>query len=145
MTTLIEKNKLLDQTLALNKQLEQNYIALGLALLEIQETEAFKEAGYEDFADYYRNELGREKSTVSRLLSVARWLKENKLPVGNVSYKKLEVAIRAYPDKDPEYVMKAAETNTLDELRDEHRETVSGVCTNHIPLTICKTCRAMLS
>ena len=147
MTTnnsIAEKNKLLDHTTVLNKQLESNYIALGIALLEVQETEAFREAGYEDFASYYRNELGREKSTVSRLLGVARWLKENKLPEATVSYRKLDVAIRAYPNKDAGYILAAAENNTIDELRDEHRESVNGVCTEHIPLTICKTCRAML-
>ncbi len=124
MTTVTQKNQLLDKAEGLNKTLENSYLALSLVLVEVEETEAYKEAGYEDFPSYYKEALGREKSTVSRLLQVGRWLRDNKmgLPTGNLSYKKLGSAIKAFPNETPEKVLAIAETWTPEDFKDEKKE-----------------------
>lgn len=121
--SLTEKNQLLDKVEELNRTLENSYMGLALLLVQVEETSAFREAGYDTFPDYYREELGREKSTVSRLLQVGRWLRDNSLVApGNLSYKKLEAAIRAYPHKEPKYVLAAAKTLTLSDFKEEKKE-----------------------
>lgn len=144
MTTLIKKNSLLDRALTLNRMLEKSYIELAVTLVEIVETEAYKEGGYEDFTSYYRDELCREKTTVSRLLTVGRWLKDTKLSGDGASYAKLDAAIKAFPDKGPDYILAAAKTNTLQELQQENRERVNGVCSEHEPITICGKCKVRI-
>lgn len=121
---LTEKNNLLDKADALNKTLENSYLALALVLVEVEETAAYKEAGYDDFAGYYKEALGREKSTVSRLLAVGHWLKENELglPTGNHSYKRLGQAIKAFPNETPEKILAIAETWTPDDFKEEKKE-----------------------
>lgn len=66
---------LIEQAEQLNKNLEQSYIALGIVLVDISEQDLWQGAGYESFADFYKNHLGREKSTVSRLLDCGRFFK----------------------------------------------------------------------
>jgi hypothetical protein len=125
------KNKLLDDAKHFNQVWEKACITLGFILLEIQETEAYKEAGYTDFASYYRDELGREKTVVSRLTAVCKWLREHKLrdatATESLSYAKLDEAIRAYPNKEPSFILAAATTNTLSELREERNERFHGI------------------
>lgn len=130
---------LLDNAKALNQALETSYLSLALVLVEIHETEAWKDAGHEDFPTYYREELGREKSTVSRLLEVGRWLKQVALeqPPTGIGYKKLYQAIKAFPEKDPEYILAAASVNSLSELQKESREKVQHECD---AISVCKTC-----
>lgn len=124
---------LLDQAAELNKSLENSYIGLAIVLVDIQEQELFKEAGYEDFASYYKNGLGREKSTVSRLLTVGKWLKENGLLGATVPYARLALAIKTYPDKPANFVLSAAKTLSSAELYAEKTEANFGADHEHTP------------
>ena len=107
MNSLTEKELLIDQAYDFNNALEHNYLALAVILAEIEEKEAWK-GEYTDFVDFYKRGLGREKSTVSRLLTAGKWLRENgygdKLP-GATPYKRLVQSIKRNPDKDPEYIL----------------------------------------
>lgn len=136
---------LVEQARKLNQAVEDNYIALALVLVDIEATSSYKALGFDDFATYYKQDLGREKSTVSRLLAVGKFLKENGCVNATVSYHKLSEAIKAFPDKEPGFVLAAAQNNTLDELRAEHREAVHGECVEHTPITICTKCHVKIS
>lgn len=118
----------LEKARELNQAVENNYLALAEVLVEIEESKAYTALGYDNFPSYYKLELGREKSTISRLLNVGRWLKQNALALPEAtSYKKLDEAIKAFPDKEPDYILAAAKENTIDELRDERTEREVGV------------------
>lgn len=124
-------NDLLNQARIYNNALEQNYLALAVTLAEIDATESWKEE-YDSFADFYTKDLCREASTVSRLLTAGKWLKDNGgLPAGNVSYKKLTAAIKAFPDKEPEYIISAAQTLTYQEIAEEKTEQKFGTDHQH--------------
>ena len=146
MSSLQVKNALLDKVQKLNRILEKSYLELAVALVEVVETEAYKEAGYDEFSMYYRDELNREKSTISRLLTVGEWLIKYKLlkEANGASYAKLAVSISAYPDKPTEYILAAAKTNTLSELLQSNRERVNGPCIEHKPIQICSECRTRI-
>lgn len=119
---------LLEQARELNATIEKNYLGLALALYEIKKTDAWKDE-YESFADFYKNDLGRERSTVSRLLTVGEWVQthlDGMLPAGNIGYKKLAASINAFPDKDPKYILSAAQTLTDDDLKAEKKEACPG-------------------
>ena len=129
MNSLAAKNQLLDKAETLNKALDTSYLGLSLVLVDIVETEAFKEAGYDDFPSYYREHLGREKSTISRLLVCGKWLKEKyggALPEGNPSYKKLASAIKANPEAEPEFVLATAATWSESDFKADAKEKCPG-------------------
>ena len=127
---------LLDNATTLNQQLEKSYLGLALVLVAIEETGAYKEAGYEDFATYYREDLGREKSTVSRLLHVGRWLRDNKLAVPTVSYRKLSDSIKRFPNEKPEYVLAVAQSWSASDFMSDKRES----CEKHEFVMKCRHC-----
>lgn len=120
-----------------NSSLEHSYLALAVVLHEIHQNETYKEEGFEDFPAFYKS-LGREKSTISRLLGVGKWLKETGigLPVANVSYRRLNAAIKQYPDKDPQYVLSVAQTWNEDDFKTESKEQ----CKRHEYEEFCKHC-----
>jgi len=146
MTSLIN-NSLIEECRSLNAAIEQNYLLLALSLVEIEEQELFKGAGYDTFQDFWSQDLGREKSTVSRLLAAGRWIKENgmqgKLP-GATSYKKLVLAIKAFPTKDSDYVLSVAKTWSFSDFKESHVEEVCGTEGEHVlgdmRFTPCKKC-----
>jgi hypothetical protein len=129
--TLLEVKRrmdIIDQARAANTAVEQNYIALAQTLVEIEATGAYKEAGYDTFQDFWQQDLGREHSTVSRLMAVGHWLKQNDIrALGTTSYKKLAEAIKAFPDKDPQYVLSAAQTLSRKEIKEANLENKHGV------------------
>lgn len=116
---------LLEKAAKLNKLAEVSQVALGMVLCEIKRTEAFKPE-YDDFKSYYQESLGRSKGDVSKLLKVGEYMleagfREEKLP--ELGYTKLYASILSFGEtKDPEYVISAAQTNTLLELSDGGRE-----------------------
>lgn len=139
MTTLRENNDLLNKAASFNRALEDSYLSLAVVLVDIEESEAYKETGYETFADYYKQELGREKSTVSRLMTCGRWLKAHKLGLhgATFSYRQLASAIKTFPDKEPEYVLSVAKTWRDDDFRAEEKEE----CLHTKPsITVCPDC-----
>lgn len=125
---LKEDRELLAKTKELNIQADSTYIALGMALLQVEETKAY-EGSYQTFAEYYQNELNRDKSTISRLLSVAQWVRQSGFTAipQEVGYNNLYESIKALPTETPEYVLEFAKQNTLQEIRDEKREKDHGV------------------
>lgn len=130
---------LLDQARELNSNLENSYLALAIVLTEIEANETYKEAGYETFTDFYQRDLGREKSTVSRLLTCGRWMKEQNvgLPAGNISYKRLASAIKQSPDKKPEEVFALAEVWDDKDFKEHTKE----ICTHQKPaILVCPDC-----
>lgn len=116
----------LDRARQYNAALENFYLQLALELVDIQANQLWK-GEYESFEDFYTRDLGREKSTVSRLLKAGNWLKDNnlELPEGNVSYKKLGYAIN-HIKGEPEHVLAAAQTLSYSEMLDEKAEDEFG-------------------
>lgn len=134
MTSIQEKNKLLDETAKLNKGLEEYYVLLAVKLVEVSETEAWREAGYDTWPSYYTQELGRERSTVSRLLTVGKYMKENMLHAGNIkSYKRLAQAISQNPGEDPQKVLAIAATWSSDDFKAQAKEE----CSHPDPAILC--------
>jgi hypothetical protein len=126
--TTIEQKNLLERVEELNRGLENYYLRLGMEISIVHETEAWKSLGYETFADYYRQELRRDKSSISRLVGVGYWLRLNnvELPPDNVSYRALDKAIKQFPDKEPKEVLALASTWNDSDFRDEVRDTCEG-------------------
>lgn len=124
----------LDRAREFNSALENYYLQLALELVDIRDNESWK-GEFDSFEDFYVKDLGREKSTVSRLLKAGAWLKESNapLPAGNVSYKKLCAAIAYFPDKDPSYVISAAKTLSYSQMMDEKAEGAYGEEHEHKP------------
>lgn len=139
----METMNLLERTKQLNEMAECSLIELGVLLAEVEEKEAYKEAGYDSFHEYYEEELGRNKSTVSQLVTVGRWIKEHSLlkQTEQTSYRKLYAAINLYQDKEPRFILAAAQTNTLHDLETERREKEHGICIDHQPITLCARCK----
>ena len=126
---LIKKNELLDTAQKLSRNLKVNYLALCRTLFEVKESEAYKEAGFKDWVMYYRDELDLVKDGVSKMLPVGEWLSRNdiKLPLATpVGYRKLAIAIKANPNKDPDFILASADRLTTSELLMEKTETEFG-------------------
>ncbi len=137
MTKPTKQNDLLDHAASLNATLEQSYLGLALVLVEIESTEAWKEAGRDSFAEYYREDLGREKSTVSRLLTCGKWLKEHSVAqLPTVSYRKLAGAISQNPEATPEKVLAIAQTWSPDDFKAQAKED----CKEHDFQLVCIKC-----
>ena len=127
---MVHEMTLLDTAFRLNSQLENSYLALACVLSDIQEqfseTETWKDNEYNDFVDFYTRGLGREKSTVSRLLTAGRWLRENgyadKLPSGQLSYKRLVQSIKENPGKTPTQIIGYAQVWSDKDFSDEKKD-----------------------
>lgn len=141
MKDLKATNQLLDEVAKLNRTFEASGIMLAVGLVKVHDSEAFKEAGYDTWPDYYRNELGRERSVISKMLTAGRWIIENNVAESNVtSYQKLASAIVAHPNEAPEKVLAIAATWTPDDFKahakdecpgpDLDMSTVSAKCRN---------------
>ena len=126
--TTIEQKNLLERVEELNRGLENYYLALAIEITKVQDSEAYKGAGYNDFPSYYTKELKREKSTISRLTQVGRWLIDNhmELPTDNVSYRALGKAIKQFPDKEPKEVLAYAATWNDSDFSAEKRDICEG-------------------
>lgn len=129
MTELTSSSEVLTQTKVLNDGIENAFIQLGLNLLEVEERELWKEAGYESFVDYYTQELRRNKSTISKLCTVARFVKENHLQQAELPpYTNLYQALQLHGADKPELVVAEASENTTSEIRKNLQEK-----TPHVP------------
>ncbi len=100
---------LLDTARELNKAVEQHYLGLAVTLLEIESTKAY-ESEYESFRDFCEQDLKRSKGTVSKLLTVGRFIKENSFTSETVGYKRLYESILLLEGEKPEKILKAAQT-----------------------------------
>lgn len=128
MTNSLQPTELLEKVDHLNKTIEMAGVALGVYLLEVKEQEIYKQLGYDEFWQYYSDHLGRTKGQISKLLKVGEFFKRAGLRADTeVPYTKLEAAIRAFPNKEPDYIIAAAQTNTLAELESGRQEEKAGV------------------
>lgn len=119
---------LLERAAKLNKLSEVSQVALGMCLVEIKRTEAYRPE-YEDFKSYYQSELGRSKGDISKLLQVGELMLSGGFTeetVPKVGYSKLYVAFKAFPDKDVKYLIAAAQTNTMAEMLENQRDDKFG-------------------
>jgi ribosomal protein S24E len=116
---------LLERTKTLNQHIEETYILLGIALAEVEASKAY-ESEYDTFSEYYVQCLGRNKSTVSRLISVAKWVQENGFVNATLGtgYSNIYEAMQALPDKTPDYILEYAKQNTLAEIREERSQKI---------------------
>lgn len=142
MTNELSTQGLLAQAAKLNKLSEVSQVALGMCLVKIKETEAYK-GEYDSFDEYYKSELKRSKGDISKLLKVGRFMldggfRTEKLP--EVGYTVLYSAILSYPEKDPKYVLAAAQTQTLAELADGSRDKFGIHTPDWEPAYHCKVC-----
>jgi rubrerythrin len=119
--------QLINKAKELNQNLEQTYILLGITLSEIESSEVYK-YNYETFSEYYTKELGRDKSTVSKLIKVGNFVKNNGFinETEGASYTTLYESINTYKDKEPQFVLEAAKTQSLGDIREEKREIQFG-------------------
>lgn len=123
----------LDRARQFNAALENFYLQLALELVDIQANQSWK-GEYDSFEEFYQKDLGREKTTISRLLKAGNWLKDNglALPDGQLSYKKLGYAI-SHVKGAPEHVLAAAQTLSYAEMLDEKAESEFGPDHEHAP------------
>lgn len=145
----LQPQELLEQAKVLNKTVETGYLTLAVILSQIEETKAYESLGYESFQEYSVNELNRSKGTISKLLKVGKWLRDCEFQTETLdtSYARLYESINLNKDKDPQFILASAQTNTQDELEEEKRMNKFGehehipseemyspctVCTKHI-------------
>lgn len=128
----IESPTLLERASKLNKLSEVSQVALGMCLAIIKSEETYKEAGYDTFDQYYKQELGRSKGDISKLLKVGDFMIRGQFPEETVvPYTLLYTAITAFPDKEPEYILSAAQTNTMAEIMENRRDDAFGTDHTH--------------
>lgn len=128
-TKLMQRgDDLLERAAKLNKLSEVSQVALGMCLAQIKATEAFK-GQYSDFKSYYQNELGRSKGDISKLLTVGQFMLDGGFPEETApGYSKLYVALSVFPDKKPEYILAAAQSNTVAEMLENKRDFTNPNC-----------------
>lgn len=124
---------LLDRADRLNKLSEVSQVGLGVVLSIIKEEKAY-EPEYASFDEYYKT-LGRSKGDISKLLKVGNYLRgagflEDTVP--ETPYTLLYTAISVFPDKDPEYVIAAAQTNSMSEMLQNRTDDAFGSDHAHI-------------
>lgn len=142
--TELTNTGVIDAARKCNKMAETGLIGLALLLPVIDEKELWREAGYSSFVDFYQNDLKKSKSFVSKLMTVGKFALANgfsKETFEGASLTTAYTAITCLPDKDPEYVVATAQTNTLVEILANRRDQAFG---DHKPdwetLHHCKTC-----
>lgn len=103
-------NEILTRASELNQLAEGMYFTLAVTLSEIEEQEAYKELGYESYADYVEGELNRSKGTASKMLKVGKFLRSSGfLPETiNTTYPRLYASINLLPDAPAEKVLEHA-------------------------------------
>jgi hypothetical protein len=106
---------------------ETSQVMLGVALVRIKEFEDFK-PGYETFDEWYKVELKRSKGDISRLMTVGRFMIDGGFHEEKdaAPYTVLYTAIKAFPDKEPGYVLAAAQSNTISEILENRRDDAFG-------------------
>lgn len=121
--TELSTTGVLEKIEKLNKLSEVSQVALGYWLSVAKETKAY-EPEFSSFDEYYKT-LGRSKGDISKLLKVGNYLRsagflEETVP--QTPYTLLYTAISAFPDKDPEYVLAAASSNSISEMLENKRD-----------------------
>lgn len=115
----------------MNRSIEGQVVNLGVILLHIEKTQAWKEE-YSSFMEFCQEELGRSKSFVTKLLVAARFLEEHRLAGETPSVEKLYLSIQAHPEGAPDTVLYAANKLTKSDLEEIIRENRVGEHT-HTP------------
>jgi len=142
-TDLTKANELLDRASQLSQVSEQSFFALCVVLCEIEATGAFKEAGYESYADYVSGELRRSKSTASKLLKVGKWIQTSGFSPETLdtSYPRLYASINALPEASPDVVLAHASTLSESEIITKRKEDKAG---EHTCEPKCRHCGRMM-
>lgn len=138
---LSPKERLLSRAGHLNKLSEVSQVALGVCLSTIKETKAY-EPEFSSFDEYYKT-LGRSKGDISKLVKVGDYLRnagflEDTAP--EVPYTLLYTSIACFPDKDPSYVISAAQTNSMSEMLQNRTDDAFGSDHEHKGETLYKKC-----
>ncbi len=135
--------KLLKEVAQLNETFETSGILLAVGLVKVFDSEAWREAGYDEWSAYYTQELGRKKDVISRMLKAGRFIIENGLVHTNIkSYDRLSRAITMYPDKKPTEIVALANTWNSQDFVDEKRD----VCLHpDEPILVCRHCFKRMS
>lgn len=130
----LEGKPLLDVTVKLNSLTEVSQVALGIGLVRVKETEAYRQAGFNTFDEWYKQELKRSKGDISRLMTVGRFMIDGGFHEEKdaAPYTVLYTAIKAFPDKDPHYVLATAQSNSISEILDNRRDDAFGSDHQHI-------------
>ena len=127
MTKQLSTTGVLQKIEKLNRLSEVSQVALGFWLSVAKETKAY-EPEFSSFDEYYKT-LGRSKGDISKLVKVGDYLRgagflEDTVP--EAPYTLLYTAISAFPDKDPDYVISAAQTNSMSEMLENRRDDAFG-------------------
>lgn len=99
-----------------------------MVLAEIKAQHSY-EPQYKTFDEYYKAELGRSKGDISKLVKVGNYLLGNGFSeetAPEVGYTLLYTSISCFPDKDAEYVIASAQTNSLSEMLQNRRDDAFG-------------------
>lgn len=142
-----EPEDILDYAARLNKMAECSTIVLGTVLCKIKEEESYRPE-FETFDEYYKSALKRSKGDISKLLRVGRFMLDGGFraeSMPDLGYTVLYSAILSYPDKEPDYVLAAAQTQTLAELADGSRDKYGEHTPEWEAVFKCKTCGKVTS
>lgn len=138
---------LLEKTAKLSKISGVAQVMLDMCLALVKREEAYKELGFTDFTTYYTESLGRLKSEISKSLTRGEFLLNH--PQGftaetapEVNPTNLYTAITVFRDKDQNYILSAAQTNTVAEILENKRDDDHPDCKhkNTHPCTACDDC-----
>ncbi len=137
---------LLERAKRLNKMAEMSMVALGMVLVEIRDTEAFR-GQYDDFRAYYETELGKSKGTITKLLRVGELCLQAGFraetepeKLKGLEYTKIYASILAHPDETPQGILAAATTLSLREITLNERDNKHPDCAHNVIIRICAAC-----
>lgn len=142
-TDLTKANELLDRAAQLNQVTEQSFLSLAATLSEISETGAYKDAGYESYVEYVAGDLGRSKSTASKLAKVGAWIRSSGFQPETLetTYARLYQSINLLPEGKPEEILSHATTLSESEILQAKQEKDAGP---HECVAVCKSCKRLM-
>lgn len=142
MTKELTTTGVLEKADKFNLMAETGFKGLALCLPVIEDKALWREAGYQSFVDYYTNHLGKSKGWISKLSTVGRFALSNGFSeetLGVATISSTYAAINVFEDKDPQYVLAAAQTNTVAEILQNKREEEHPNCA-HKKTHACTAC-----
>ena len=125
----------------------QAFNGLAIAVYEIERRELWREKGYESFVEFYQEELGRKKDSVSRLKNagsvlVAAGYTVDKLPETNIPYKAIADAKSHFPDMEPKLLLATAQTWNPDDYKQDRKDNCPGPDLDMTTVSAkCKACK----
>lgn len=134
MNSLTEKNEnehLIEKAHEFIAVGNQAFNGLAIAVYEIERRELWRDKGYESFVEFYQEELGRKKDSVSRLKNagsvlVAAGYTVDRLPESNIPYKAIADAKSHFPDMEPKLLLATAQTWNPDDYKQHKKDECPG-------------------